>query len=105
MLVIDDLTVRIAGRALLEGASTRITPGARVGLVGRNGSGKTTLFNVIAGDISPEHGSVELPPRWRIGRLAQEAPNGPESLLEVVLAGDSERPRLMAAGGTTHAPH
>ncbi len=56
MLVIDDLTVRIAGRALLEDASARIIPGARVGLVGRNGSGKTTLFNVIAGDISPEHG-------------------------------------------------
>ena len=65
MLVIDDLTVRIAGRALLEGASARIIPGARVGLVGRNGSGKTTLFNVIAGDLSAEHGSIELPPHWR----------------------------------------
>ena len=41
MLVIDDLTVRIAGRALLEDASARIMPGARVGLVGRNGAGKT----------------------------------------------------------------
>ena len=93
MLVIDDLTVRIAGRALLKTPAPAITPGARVGLVGRNGSGKTTLFNVIAGDISPEHGSVELPPRWRIGRLAQEAPNGPESLLEVVLAGRSRTQR------------
>src|SRR6476661_7202690 len=105
MLVIDDLTVRVAGRALLEGAATRITPGARVGLVGRNGSGKTTLFNVIAGDLSPEHGSVELPPRWRIGRLAQEAPNGPESLLEVVLAADRERNALLAEAETAHDPH
>jgi ATP-binding cassette subfamily F protein 3 len=105
MLVIDDLTVRIAGRALLEGASARITPGARVGLVGRNGTGKTTLFGVIAGDISPEHGSVELPPRWRIGRLAQEAPNGPESLLEVVLKAHGERTRLLAEAETAHDPH
>ena len=104
MLVIDDLTVRIAGRALLEGASARITPGARVGLVGRNGSGKTTLFNVIAGDIAAEHGSVELPPRWRIGRLAQEAPNGPESLLEVVLKADVERNALLAEAETAHDP-
>jgi ATP-binding cassette subfamily F protein 3 len=105
MINIDDLTVRIAGRALLENTSARITPGARVGLVGRNGTGKTTLFGVIAGDISPEHGSVELPPRWRIGRLAQEAPNGPESLLDVVLKADSERSQLMAEAETAHDPH
>ena len=105
MLVIDDLTVRIAGRALLENASARIVPGARVGLVGRNGSGKTTLFNVIAGDLSHEQGSIELPPRWRIGRLAQEAPNGPESLLEVVLKADRERSALLAEAETAHDPH
>ena len=105
MLIIDNLTVRIAGRALLEDASARIIPGARVGLVGRNGTGKTTLFSLISGDISPEHGSVEVPPRWRIGRLAQEAPNGPESLLEVVLKADSERTRLLAEAETAHDPH
>ncbi len=105
MLVIDDLTVRIAGRALLENASARITPGARVGLVGRNGSGKTTLFNVITGDTSAEHGSIELPPRWRLGRLAQEAPNGPESLLEVVLKAHVERSQLLAEAETAHDPH
>jgi ATP-binding cassette subfamily F protein 3 len=105
MLIIDDLTVRIAGRTLLEGASARVTPGARVGLVGRNGTGKSTLFNVITGDLSAEHGSVELPPRWRIGRLAQEAPNGPESLLDVVLKAHGERTRLLAEAETAHDPH
>ena len=89
----------------LEGASARIIPGARVGLVGRNGSGKTTLFNVIAGEYSAEHGSVELPPRWRIGRLAQEAPNGPESLLEVVLKAHAERSQLLAEAETARDPH
>src|SRR6185437_12081402 len=56
---------RPKGARLLDNASARIVPGARVGLVGRNGSGKTTLFNVIAGDLSAEQGSVDLPPRWR----------------------------------------
>ena len=42
MLVIDELSVRIAGRLLLEGASAQIPDGARIGLVGRNGAGKTT---------------------------------------------------------------
>lgn len=107
MLIIDDLTVRIAGRKLLEGASARIPTGARVGLVGRNGTGKTTLFGVIAGDTEAEQGHIEIPPRWRIGRLAQEAPNGPESLLEVVLKADRERDALLAEAETETAqdPH
>ena len=50
MLDIDDLSVRVAGRLLIDQATARITPGSRVGLVGRNGSGKSTLFNVITGD-------------------------------------------------------
>ncbi|MBS0535610.1 MAG: ABC-F family ATP-binding cassette domain-containing protein [Proteobacteria bacterium] len=105
MLIIDDLTVRIAGRTLLEDASARITPGARVGLIGRNGTGKSTLFNVITGQMGAETGSIELPPRWRIGRLAQEAPNGPESLIEVVLKAPSERTDLIAEAETATDPH
>jgi ATP-binding cassette subfamily F protein 3 len=105
MLVIDDLTVRIGGRALLEGASARITNGARVGLVGRNGTGKTTLFGAIAGDVSTEHGDIAMPARWRIGRLAQEAPNGPESLIEIVLKADREREALLAEAETAQDPH
>ena len=105
MLIIDDLTVRIAGRSLLEDASARIVPGARVGLVGRNGTGKSTLFNVITGELAAEGGSIDIPPRWRIGRLAQEAPNGPESLLEVVLKAPSERTELMHEAETATDPH
>jgi len=105
MLIINDLTVRIAGRSLLEDASARIVPGTRVGLVGRNGTGKSTLFNVITGEMGAEGGSIEIPPRWRIGRLAQEAPNGPESLLEVVLKAPSERTELMHEAETATDPH
>jgi ATP-binding cassette subfamily F protein 3 len=105
MLVIDDLTVRIAGRTLLKGASARIPTGARVGLVGRNGTGKTTLFGVIAGDIASEHGSVRMSPRWRIGRLAQEAPGGPDKLVDVVLKADTERDRLLAEAETAQDAH
>jgi ATP-binding cassette subfamily F protein 3 len=96
MLVIDELAVRVAGRLLIDGASAHIPTGARVGLVGRNGAGKTTLFRVIAGEIAPEHGQVRHTPRGSVERLAQEAPDGPASLLEVVLAADRERTQLLA---------
>jgi ATP-binding cassette subfamily F protein 3 len=105
MLVIDDLSLRIAGRLLLDGASARVPDGARVGLVGRNGIGKTTLFRAIVGEHPLEHGSIALPARARIGRLAQEAPGGPEKLIDVVLAADTERSRLLAEAETARDPH
>ena len=105
MLVIDDLSLRVAGRLLLDGASARIPDGARVGLIGRNGIGKTTLFRAIVGELAVEHGSIDMPARARIGRLAQEAPNGPESLLEVVLKAPSERTQLLEEAETATDPH
>jgi ATP-binding cassette subfamily F protein 3 len=105
MLVLDDLTVRIAGRALLENAGAQIPDGARVGLIGRNGAGKTTLFKVLSGDLAPEGGAVHRPARARIGRLAQEAPSGPEALIDIVLAANIERTQLLAEAATAHDPH
>ena len=105
MLTIDDLTVRVAGRPLIEHGSAQIPPGCRVGLVGRNGSGKTTLFGVIAGDTASEQGRIAMPPRWRIGRLAQEAPSGPDRLIDVVLRADTERAALLAEAETATDPH
>jgi ATP-binding cassette subfamily F protein 3 len=104
MLMIENLSVRIAGRLLLENASVRVPAGARVGLVGRNGTGKSTLFNVITGDIAAESGHVTVRPRARIGRLAQEAPNGPDSLVDVVLKADTERAALLAEAETATDP-
>src|SRR5678815_5048296 len=66
---------------------------------------RTTLFGVIAGDLRAEPGHVEIPPRWRIGRLAQEAPDGPDSLLEVVLKAHRERTALLVEAETAHDPH
>jgi ATP-binding cassette subfamily F protein 3 len=105
MLVIDDLTLRIAGRSLLEGASAQVPDGARVGLIGRNGTGKSTLFRAIAGDIAPEHGAITLPARARIGRLPQEAPDGPDSLIDLVLAADRERSALLTEAEAAQDPH
>ncbi len=95
MLAINDISIRIAGRLLIDHSSVQIVPGARVGFVGRNGVGKSTLFHAIRGDLPTESGTIAIPPRWQIGSLAQEAPNGPEKLVEVVLKADRERETLM----------
>jgi ATP-binding cassette subfamily F protein 3 len=104
MLSITDLSVRVAGRLLIDHGSAQIAPGARVGFVGRNGVGKSTLFRVIRGELPVETGSIGLPARWRIGSLAQEAPDGPDSLLETVLKADVERASLLAEADTARDP-
>jgi len=101
LLTITDLTLRIAGRPLLEGASLAVDPGRKIGLVGRNGAGKSTLLAAIAGDIAPDGGTIALSARASMGRVKQEAPSGSASLVETVLAGDLERARLLYEADTT----
>ncbi len=54
-----DIGVTLAGRAVLQGVSARLTE-PRIGIVGRNGSGKTTLARVIAGLIAPDAGQARI---------------------------------------------
>jgi len=105
MLSFTDISIRVAGRLLIDQSTVQIAPGARVGFVGRNGVGKSTLFHAIRGDLATETGSISIPPRWRIGSLAQEAPDGPESLITVVLKADLERDALLNEADTATDPH
>ncbi|HEX2760461.1 MAG TPA: ABC-F family ATP-binding cassette domain-containing protein, partial [Rhizomicrobium sp.] len=96
MLAIDNIVVRIAGREILSGATANLPAGRRIGLVGRNGAGKSTLFNVILGRLHPDDGQVSWPNAWRVGAVAQEAPGTDVSLVDTVLAADTERTKLLA---------
>ncbi|MGB3502150.1 MAG: ABC-F family ATP-binding cassette domain-containing protein [Mesorhizobium sp.] len=96
MLTINDLSLRMAGRLLIDHASLSLPAGTKAGLVGRNGTGKTTLFRAITGDLSSETGSISLPKGTRIGQVAQEAPGTEEPLIEIVLKADLERAALLA---------
>ncbi len=104
MLHLKDLTYRLGPRLLIDQATVALPPNAKVGLVGRNGTGKTTLFRIIMGELATESGGIGLPKNVRIGAVSQEAPGGPETLIEVVLSADLERNALMAEAETTEDP-
>jgi ATP-binding cassette subfamily F protein 3 len=104
MLRIEDISYSVEGRPLFEQASATIPAGHKVGLVGRNGTGKTTLFRLIRGELSLDGGEIALPPRARIGGVAQEAPASDVSLLDTVLAADTERAGLLAEAETARDP-
>jgi ATP-binding cassette subfamily F protein 3 len=105
MLKIEDITYSVEGRPLFQGASATIPTGHKVGLVGRNGAGKTTLFRLIRGELALESGAITLPQRARIGGVAQEVPSSETSLLDTVLAADTERASLMAEADHAQDPH
>jgi ATP-binding cassette, subfamily F, member 3 len=104
MLQVNNITYRIGARVLLDDASVTIPTGHRAGLVGRNGIGKSTLFKIVLGELSPEAGTTSVPRNARVGTVAQEAPGGSASLLDVVLAGDVEREELLAEELTATDP-
>lgn len=104
MLKISDINYSVDGRPLFEEASATIPPGHKVGLIGRNGAGKTTLFRLIRGELALEGGTITLPQRARIGGVAQEVPGNEVSLIDTVLAADTERASLMAEADTATAP-
>ncbi|MGN6358588.1 MAG: ATP-binding cassette domain-containing protein [Novosphingobium sp.] len=105
MLNLTDITVRLGGRTILDGATAKLPPRGRIGLIGRNGAGKSTLIRVIADMLEPDSGRCEMPRGARLGYIAQEAPAGDSTPFETVLAADTERAALMLESETCADPH
>ncbi|MBR6454020.1 MAG: ATP-binding cassette domain-containing protein, partial [Fibrobacter sp.] len=57
---LTDVSYSYDGSPLINGFSTEISRGDRIGIVGPNGSGKTTLLRLILGELQPDSGSVRL---------------------------------------------
>ena len=89
MITATSIELRAGSRLLLDGASFRVGPGDRIGLVGRNGAGKTTLTKVLAGVALPAAGSVAS--SGQVGYLPQDPRTGD---LEV-----TARSRILSARG------
>jgi len=89
VITATDVELRAGARILVAGATFRVAPGDKVGLVGRNGAGKTTLTKVLAGEAEPHAGSVTR--SGAVGYLPQDPRTGD---LEVLA-----RDRILGARG------
>jgi len=78
VITATDLELRAGSRILLSGATLRVQPGDRIGLVGRNGAGKTTTLRVLAGEGQPHGGDVSR--SGEHGYLPQDPREGDLSL-------------------------
>ena len=95
MIDINNITLRIGNKTLLENASAHIADGWKVGIVGANGCGKSTLFRAMLGLQETELGEINFPSGVRIATVAQEMKNIDVAVLDYVLAQDKERQELL----------
>ncbi len=94
MITLKNVVLRRGAKVLLDGASTTLNPGEKVGLVGRNGAGKSTLFALLNGSLHEDGGEFSLPVQWRMAQVAQDMPETEEGATDFVIGGDT---RLAAA--------
>jgi ATPase subunit of ABC transporter with duplicated ATPase domains len=93
MITIRDIDVRVGARLLLSGVSFHVSPGDRIGLVGRNGAGKTTLLHTLAGTLRPAAGTVTR--TGDVGHLPQDSRAADQSV--------TVTDRILSARGLDHA--
>jgi ATP-binding cassette, subfamily F, member 3 len=88
MITLRNITLRRGTKVVLQGANVTLQPGEKVGLIGRNGAGKSSLFSLLTDRLHADAGDVEIPPRWRVGEVAQDMPETEDGATDFVLQGD-----------------
>ncbi len=90
LVELDDVSIELGGRSIVEHLNFLIANGTRIGLVGPNGSGKTTILRLLTGELAPAKGVVNKAGSLRIVYFSQtrELPEG--VTLRRALAPDSD---------------
>jgi len=96
MLTVTDISKSYSDHQLFSGVNFTVGMSDRIAVIGRNGTGKTTLFEIIAGNVFPDSGSVSVRRNTAIGYLRQDVqPSSERNLLEYV-SGSSDPIRDLA---------
>jgi ABC transport system ATP-binding/permease protein len=77
---VEDVTMKVGDRTLLDHVTWHVGPGDRVGIIGVNGSGKTHLLRLLAGELAPTSGTVKIGQTVHASHLSQEVTELPGNL-------------------------
>jgi len=88
LITVREIDLAFGGLPVLAGASFKLDRNERVGLVGRNGEGKSTLLRLVAGELTPDAGTIAVERGLRVAYLAQHvSPDVKGPVEEVVREG------------------
>lgn len=71
MIQVKDLAIAFSGNQIFEDVTFNISPGEKIGLIGRNGCGKSTFLKILLGKIEPDFGKIDIANNYDIGYLEQ----------------------------------
>ncbi|MCL6523099.1 MAG: ABC-F family ATP-binding cassette domain-containing protein [Thermoflavifilum sp.] len=72
LLSLQHIRIEFGARCIVDDANWQVSPGEKIGLIGRNGAGKSTLLKVIAGELAPQAGTIQRQQSCKIGFFHQE---------------------------------
>ncbi len=98
IISLDHVTTAFGHVPLLDDAGLQVEAGERIAIIGRNGSGKSTLLRVLAGELTPDAGTVWRQPGATSARLVQDVPlDSPGTVFDAVADGLGELRDLVQA--------
>jgi len=72
MFSVSNLSIQFGGNFLFDNVAFNVKTNDKIGLIGKNGAGKSTLLKIIANEINPENGNINIPKNYKISYLPQE---------------------------------
>ena len=72
IIELKDVSKSFDGQPIVEHFSYNLLRNDRIGIVGRNGAGKSTLLHLVAGELAPDSGTVDIGATVKIGHFSQE---------------------------------
>ena len=105
MIEFNQVSLQRGTSFLLQGASLRIHDGQKMALIGANGAGKSSLFALLNGELQVDGGDLDIPAKWRIAHMRQEAEASTRSAVDYVMDGDTDYRRIEAGIANAQDDH
>ena len=95
-LQVENLTKSFGADVIVSGITFGVAEGEKIGLIAKNGTGKSTLLNILAGEDTPDSGTVIYRNDLRVGYLPQMPTfEGSRSVMDTCLWGDDRQSRAV----------